>query len=499
MSVQVSTAETSVAQDLPRRRWNWQRDLNYFLLAIGNILWLMPLYQILNFGIDEDIYPKHIPTNLAWISVMVMVALFIRRWMIQRKITSRPQLIVMLMGITISLLAILALRPIMTGTSSEVYWRFADSFSFTKFTGTFPPGIIYLTLVASLWWRSFAIGRSDISPANVSYQLRLGILLYFFLAIIGTRAIRDVMLTLLPLFFFVMLMATTLARASVISRFHDATSHRLTWRNIASLGLISLTTVTFSFIFSVLLSGLDRDYLAQILEYIWLAIAFILLLIFTPFFWLAQQILTAIGVYEAPPIEFTLDSGQREPPGKASDNPQIDLSDVIEGISAFISDNSIYLGGVFVGAMIIFWLVYIFGADDHLLENEEHDKLENREVAGNLRKSLQDQFKRLAEMLGLVRNFGVGRGLVGALTVRWAYARMEREAKKRGFPREKSQTPYEYRRNCYRAYPQCDAEVKLITEAYVAIRYGELPETDEDLDHVRQALDTLMDSPTVAL
>ena len=51
--------------------------------------------------------------------------------------------------------------------------------------------------------------------------------------------------------------------------------------------------------------------------------------------------------------------------------------------------------------------------------------------------------------------------------------------------RARSQTPYEYLGVLRRALPGRQEEVSAITEAYVAAHYGQVPDTRDELDHLR--------------
>ncbi|MCP4680170.1 MAG: DUF4129 domain-containing protein, partial [Deltaproteobacteria bacterium] len=77
------------------------------------------------------------------------------------------------------------------------------------------------------------------------------------------------------------------------------------------------------------------------------------------------------------------------------------------------------------------------------------------------------------------------RGLFAALTVRRIYAQMTRLAAAQGYPRAKSQTPFEYAETAARAFSGAVAEVHTITNAYVAAHYGEAPDTEAELQEIR--------------
>jgi hypothetical protein len=116
---------------------------------------------------------------------------------------------------------------------------------------------------------------------------------------------------------------------------------------------------------------------------------------------------------------------------------------------------------------------------------------------GLMAQALRDLFKnsqdRLGALLGQARQFGLG-GLFAAFTIRRIYAQMSILAARRGYPRAKADTPLEYRPALRKAFPGCEPDIERITQAYLGVRYGELPETPEDLDAVRRAWEQLRET-----
>jgi hypothetical protein len=97
-------------------------------------------------------------------------------------------------------------------------------------------------------------------------------------------------------------------------------------------------------------------------------------------------------------------------------------------------------------------------------------------------------------MLEVLRKLGLGRELFTALTIRRIYGQMEKLAGTRGHPRTLSETPYEYQTELRRAFPDLRDDIQCITEAYIAVRYGEIPEDPGELERVRAAWQRLAQS-----
>lgn len=63
-----------------------------------------------------------------------------------------------------------------------------------------------------------------------------------------------------------------------------------------------------------------------------------------------------------------------------------------------------------------------------------------------------------------------------------------------GYPRLEAETPYEYLTSLARVWPQAATETQLITQAYVRVRYGEIPETRAELEQILAAWRTLLNT-----
>ena len=61
---------------------------------------------------------------------------------------------------------------------------------------------------------------------------------------------------------------------------------------------------------------------------------------------------------------------------------------------------------------------------------------------------------------------------------------MSDRATDHGYPRSESETPYEYLETLASAWPYYQDETVMITEAYIRVRYGEIPETKDEMDKI---------------
>ena len=93
---------------------------------------------------------------------------------------------------------------------------------------------------------------------------------------------------------------------------------------------------------------------------------------------------------------------------------------------------------------------------------------------------------QVADALGLLDRFGLGKRLYAAVSIRFIYANLVRLAAARGFPRPPALTPYEFLPTLRRAFAGAEPDVERITEAYVAVHYGEAPASRHELQEIRR-------------
>ena len=94
---------------------------------------------------------------------------------------------------------------------------------------------------------------------------------------------------------------------------------------------------------------------------------------------------------------------------------------------------------------------------------------------------------------GLADLFGQRRWL-NSLTIRRLYARLISRAAALGYPREATETPFEYQQQLQVAFPGFTGEIALVTHAYVNVHYGESPDSPDALAAVSTAVETMLAS-----
>ena len=468
---------------------DWRQSILFLCLGLMNVLWLAPALQVfLSSDVMEDPLPMPLENMVYLVGGNILFGMSVRRLLITRQIPFKQQRPIILLGAIVSVLATVSTLPLLLANGSgELTFDYGAAFDLSA--ELIPNGIRVFPIAILLYFRGTEMARFAPPPSIVTVQGRLAIGVYFLTALLASQAIQEAMVTVLPMLFGCILLANALSRSATLKLTNEVRNQRFggSWFGLLLLSALGVTLAGF---FTALIFGaIDDEQLRRALELPLLIFLGAIVLILSPF---AYVISWLIGQIPDPPPE---DQSQEALTGTrevvaSKDNPQLDIGDEIRAVYDVISE---YLPIIIVGGVILlivyFWLSYFLLPETQQLDDEESENIDDREGFGKL--NLGKQLKKLRKSLSNIAQSTFGGNLFAEFTIRWAYGRMEKMGKKRGFARVKSQTPYEYRLQLYKAFPDGEEYVRTITNAYVAVRYGERPEESANLENVRTALDTL--------
>lgn len=469
---------------------DWRSMVMFVCVVSMEVLWLAPaLQRFLTSSIMEDPLPMPMYHMLYIVGGNALFGLLVRRLLIAARLDFVVQRIPVLLAGIFALLVTTAVLPTLLDAGGDVTFDLLSQFDITQ--DIVPTGALITPIALLSYSRGSSAGRYPPAPENVTYRGRLGIAVYFFTALASTNEMQSEMAVLLPLFFTSMLLASAMSRAATLKLSSEARRRHLSGSWFGFLVFATLLVVFVSILVTALLGGVDEDQVRAILAIPFTVVIGVLVILFTPVGYVLSYVIGQLEISdEATQPEETFEGTRETPP--SADNPQIDISDELEAIVAFVGDSVLFFVMAFaIGLTVLFWITVFLMPDSQQLDDEESEDIGNRESIGNIAGALGNQLKKLGQALNAASRFGLGRDMFAAFTVRWAYGRMEFMGKRRGFARVKSQTPYEYESRLHQAFPGGSAAVHTITNAYVAIRYGELPENETELNAVREALDHL--------
>ncbi len=357
-----------------------------------------------------------------------------------------------------------------------------------------PAGPVVILWVLLLWGRGLQLTSIYMTHTRASFGMRLGLLSFVWVALLARPSLRSDIMALLPPFFFFGLLSSSLARADSLHLDRAGTNRAFGRGWMPALTVIALLLTFGGYMVALWLAGINIAQFGNALRVLAEGIVTLVFIVFSPLLLLGQIaydfLISVMPDRFSQPYEATGTGGEE---AANSNLPVPWIGDVF----ALLTDALIIMALVFIVLAISAFLWYLFLArrvhDEY--DDEEREPLGTGEVVANLRQSLRDGWRRLADTLGFLRQFGLGRDLFAALTIRRIYARMEKLAGARGYPRAAAETPYEYRQVLQQAFPDNISDTQRITEAYVMVRYGEVPEDPAELQAVRAAWEHLQHSP----
>ena len=122
-----------------------------------------------------------------------------------------------------------------------------------------------------------------------------------------------------------------------------------------------------------------------------------------------------------------------------------------------------------------------------LFRSDRQSILEKGDLWDILRKSLQDRLRQIGDGLASLAGLRHGQRSLAAARIRRIYAQLMEMSERLGDPRPVAQTPLEFLPTLEHTFPGREIDLEDITRAYLKVRYGELPETRQEVDQVEES------------
>lgn len=338
-----------------------------------------------------------------------------------------------------------------------------------------------------VWWRGIRLATRQPAIGNVGLRLRLGGLILAPLMLwFSARFLTVSIVPFLLLFFLAALTAVALVRAENIEQEQRGTAATLNARWFAVVAAAALGIVLVGGGGAVALSGSSLLTVVSWLAPLWRALQFVGTVVGVMLFQLLYPTLEGLAAILARLIELlgrvtgrALAALQQFGPlGELPDatTPTPTPSSTITGrlvgeLAGEVGVALLMLAAIAVVALALAGVYRraTFAARDSAASRAERD---DDEPGGG---------RRLLERLGLLRQWRA------AASIRRIYRLMCRAAAAAGYPRLEAETPNEYLPTLSQVWPENAVEARLITDAFIRVRYGELPETAEEMETIRAA------------
>ena len=361
--------------------------------------------------------------------------------------------------------------------------------------------LLLFLLILVAWWRGLRLVQLHPDINRIGLRLRAGILFFVPIALFprsGTSTWGFMPFVLL--YFLAGLMAVSLIRAEQIERERSGFSASLSPRWVGTIFATSLLVVSTAALLATLASG---DTLILLLQWLspfrvailagtavalsttfYLATPLFSLIIFV-LTWLTEQISAILGLNEnlGLDIQTNLDAFFSFFPARE------------EPVELFGFD----IPGDVTRVVIVLIMLSLLLLVSYALTRRFQQPALAPYSAGPIRAAGGSVLpgdgigKRLLRRLGILRRWRT------AASIRQLYRAMCDAATAAGHTRSPSETPYEYLAALGEVWPGNQPDTQLITEAYIRVRYGEVPETEEELHAIRSAWRRLEESNAAKL
>jgi hypothetical protein len=356
-----------------------------------------------------------------------------------------------------------------------------------------PAEFILVLFVLLVSWRGISYSNQVIGPSYVIGGFRVGIAAFLIYGMFGPL-INEIPSQAFYFFLFFSLLAMSVARISVHSQMRGG--HRIQFNRQWLMGI--LLVILFMVGLAMVVAGIVKERLFSLLSVIVAWVIYVLVILFSPLLLLVLRFVLWLGevIRLGEILRLLTDLIQKI---KVLFDALIQTAEKLFGfldantINEFFR-NIIRLRPLFYWGSILFLMMIILltlrrylwkeqEADDQeiesLLDHEDLVKL----MRSAIKRGWGRMFENLDQMLGLRR----ARRLLAAARVRRIYAALMSLSSKLGQPRPVSRTPLEFLPSLAGLYPGFGGELETITNAYMLVRYGGVPESTQEVEQVEKA------------
>lgn len=463
-----------------------RHELLYLMWAVMEISLLTPF--VLSFMAWASAWP---PAQTAlWLLLLMLFAFNLIRLQNYLRIPRHRQRWVMVIGAL--LMAFLAIRTLIYDVSLfDMNWLATIYRNFTEAENTlWQRDVTLFLLVSYIWWRGMLLATRQPDISRLGFRIRLAVLVGVPLAIAAVSSAR-LGWSILPyilLYFAAALTAVALTRAEQVEREQHALISSITPRWLVAVLLTSLVTVAVAGAVAVGINAATADDLTP-LSFLWRPVRFGGSVVGLTLIFLLSPLLEPLNAA----LEWLVAFWQRAFLAlfeSAEEAPELGA-----GLSAYqewleeiqqtpMGEPIINWRLVTIVVIVLLVVVALLAVGRMYQRYRSEEEYFSRHIGGGVI-GLGGERPGLAQRL--LEQFGLLRRWRAATSIRRIYARMCHAAEACGYPRAEAETPYEYLGALREVWPEQQEDTELITGAFVRVRYGEAPETDAELEEIREA------------
>jgi hypothetical protein len=354
---------------------------------------------------------------------------------------------------------------------------------------TIPREGIVFVLVLYVWWRGLALAQRRTSSGDVAYRFRLGVVVLSVMLVLASLIVEAPLHPFVFAYFFAGLIGIALARADEALTRHGGEKSIVGPGWLLGVGLAGLVVVLLASGVAALLTGENLLWIGRpllvVLRWLLFGLVYVMGLVAEVIVRFVQLIVRDIDLER---LRATLSPLRQLRPPEPIPEPSRWSPEQLASFRTVA-----VLGGALLLAVAVSlslrWLRRPRGGRE---AGERESVWEDVDVALAAQRLARRALGWLENQADVARS-RLGRYLA-TLTIRRVYARLVDLATDIGFPRMPHLTPYEYLPTLAEAFPSHRAEIRTITEAYVLVHYGEVPDDPARLAAVSAAWEKVRES-----
>ncbi len=353
------------------------------------------------------------------------------------------------------------------------------------------PGEFWVMLVVLLLWRrGVSLAHQVITSELVVGSFRIGVLVLFLFGILPALFMEaSSIFPALYLFLFFGLVAMSAARIADLSLTRGAIYARFERSWLAGIVVTALLVVAVGALLGGVIEGSFLDLLIRGILVALAGVALLALLITLPFvivLFLVMPYMLQILRALALPFE-ALGRLIAKLQSLVPRLPTLGVQKVLDFVAT--QGKPVALWGILavVGVGVLLALGWRTWRQRLAREVDSEALMSLEELLQLLRFTLRRRAGQIAADLARRLNFRHAERLLAAARVRWIYAQLMDLCEACGHPRPAARTPLEFVPELEELFPDAAGDLATITQAYLKVRYGELPETSQDVEVVATA------------
>ena len=478
------TTQELTSLQIPKIRY-W-RELAVLALMVMELSWIVPWYR----SLTPATYEVTVWRVFFVLLGLLLVANLSTRLMNFLDLKIRIRQVVTLLLLVASIFIALKLLLYETEPLSFNTLFTRPFHAMSDLRGLIPDEFLVIVVVLVVYWRGLTLATKYIDPMSVRSNFYFGLGMFVAFIFINTIVTGETPGPMLYTFFASALIAMGAARIYTITQLRGGARNPFDLRWF--LGILVTTLVIVGLAGAVAWVASDRSSIIGGISGLVMGVfGAIMLVLISPLIFFMERMADAM------------------PQGSGAVQSMIEVLDDLRSTFGEIANNLFGLFNIpglldwvqrlkpflLWGFVVVIFLAILFSISRWLI-NERRSELDEREgmigrgdMISLLRKAVQDRLDGLGQSLFGRSRLRPGQRWLAAAKIRRIYALMMDLARQLGIPRPPASTPLEFQPTLEDMLPDVKADVGLITAAYLRVRYGEIPETSEEIQQVENAWD----------